>query len=64
MRMNIFETITAYLTRIQLAQDELAIDGETMIDLELVKVAMKGCIKHWTTFVDEILARKKPLDWS
>lgn len=29
---------------------------------EFVKVALNGCAKHWTTNVEEILARKRILD--
>lgn len=58
IRMNRSNTITSHLTRISKARDELATVGETVFDSELVKVALKGCIKHWTTFVDVIIARQ------
>lgn len=56
IKMNRFDTVTSYLTRVQQACDELASIGETVHDSTLIKVALKGCVKHWSTFVDEIFA--------
>ena len=64
IKMNKSETVTSYLTRVQQARDELVAVGETEIDSELVKVTLKGCVKHWTTFVDGILVRQQLPNWS
>lgn len=64
IKMNKFETVTSYLTRVQQAHDELVAVGEIVHDLELVKVALKGCAKQWPTFLDRILARQQLFDWS
>jgi len=64
IKMNRSKTMTSYLMRVQQARDEFAAVGETVHDLELVKLALNRCVKHWSTFVDRILACQQLLDWS
>lgn len=64
IRMNRYEIVTSYLKTIQQAHDEILTIGEAVNDSKIVKVAPKGRAKHWTTFVDGILARQQLPDWN
>lgn len=63
IKMSRSEKVTSYLTRIQQACDEFATVGKFVHDSEIVKAALKGCMKKWSTFVAGILAHQLP-DWS
>lgn len=63
-KMNKSEIVTSYLTRVQWAHHELTTIGETVHDSKLIKVALKECVKQWTTIVDGFLARQQLPDWS
>jgi len=43
IKMNRSENIASYFTRIQQVHDEMSIVGEVLDEMELVKVALKGC---------------------
>lgn len=61
--MSKIDTVAFYLTRITQVRDELAAVGETVADSELVRTALNGFTKQWTSFVKGIVAREKLPDW-
>ena len=38
--------------------------GETIIESELVRIALRGFTKEWNVFVKSVVGREKLLDWS
>jgi hypothetical protein len=64
MKMTGLDTVATYVTRIRQVRDELVAIGETMDDLELVRMTLKGFTKEWTPFIKGIVAREKLHDWS
>ena len=53
----------AYLTKITSMRDELAVVRETIVPIELVRIALNGFPKTWESFVDGIVARENLLGW-
>ena len=58
------ESVTSYPTRVAQVKDELEAEGETILDSELVRIALKGFTKKWEVFVKCIVGREKLPDWS
>ena len=58
------EDVASYLTTVAQVKDELAVVGEVIIDLELVRIALKGFIKEWDIFVKCVVGREKIPVWS
>jgi 2-phosphoglycerate kinase len=50
------DSVISYLTRITQVCDQLGVVGETMTDVELVRVALNGFTKPWTSFIKGICA--------
>ena len=44
------ESVTSYVTHVAQVKDELAIVGETISDLELVRITLNGFTKKWDFF--------------
>ena len=57
------DSVIAYLTKITLVRDELAVVGDVIAPTELVRIALNGLPKTWENFVDGIVARENLLDW-
>lgn len=53
-------TVTTYLSQVR---DELIAIGEKVDDSELVRTALKGFTKQWTTFIKGITAHEKLPNW-
>ena len=51
VKMTKDESVTSYLTRVAQVKDELAAVGETVLDSELVRIALKFFSKKWEVFV-------------
>ena len=64
VKMTKEESATSYLTRVAQVKDELAAVGETVLDSELVRIALKGFTKKWEVFIKCIVGREKLPDWS
>ena len=64
VKMTKDESVTSYLTRVAQIKDEVAVVGETISDLELVRIALKGSTKKWEVFVKCIVGREKLPNWS
>jgi hypothetical protein len=63
VRMTGEDTIVSYLMNITQIQDQLTTIGETMQDVELVNVALRGLPRSWEPFVQGICARDKLPDF-
>ncbi len=61
--MSKIDTLTSYPTRISQIRDELAVVGEKVSDLELVRIALNGFTKPWASFVKGIVARENLPNW-
>jgi hypothetical protein len=59
VRMTSEDTIVSYLMKITQIQDQLTTIGETVQDVELVNVALRGLPRSWEPFVQGICARDK-----
>jgi 2-phosphoglycerate kinase len=55
-KMSKADSVTSYLTRISQVCDQLGAVSETMTDVELVRVALNGSTKTWTSFIEGICA--------
>ena len=64
VKMTKDESVISYLTRVAQVKDELAVVGKTVLDSELVRIALKGFTKKWEVFVKCIVGRGKLQDWS
>ena len=64
VKMNKDEGVASYLTRVAQVKDELATVGDIVLDLELVRIALKGFTKKWDVFVNCIIGRKTLPNWS
>ena len=62
VKMTKDESVTSYLTRVAQVKYELAAVGETISNLELVRISIKGFTKKWEVFVKSIVCREKLLD--
>jgi hypothetical protein len=62
-KMSKTDSVTSYLTRITQVRDQLGAVGETVTDVELVRVALNGFTKPWTSFIEGICAREKLPDF-
>jgi hypothetical protein len=58
------ETVSSYLTRVAQVKDELVAIGEVILDLKLVRIALKDFTKEWEFFVKFVVGREHILDWS
>jgi hypothetical protein len=58
VRMSSEDTVVNYLMKITQIRDQLAAIGETIQDVELVNVALRGLPKSWEPFVQGICARE------
>ena len=56
--------MASYLTRVTQVKDELSAVGETILDSELVRIALKGFTKKWYVFVKCIVGRESLPSWS
>ena len=63
VKMNKDEGVAFYLTRVAQVKDELAVVGDVIPNLELVRIALKGFTKKWEVFVKCILGREKLSNW-
>ena len=63
VKMTQGECVTSYLTRMAQVKDELATVGATILDSEMVRIALKGFTKRWDVFVKCIFGREKLSDW-
>jgi hypothetical protein len=57
------ESIVAYLTKFTQIRDELAVVGEAVVEIELVRTALDGFTKQLDAFVRGVVAQEKLLDW-
>ena len=64
IKMKSDEGVASYLTRVTQVKDELSAVGETIPDLELVRIALKGLTKKWEVFVKCIVGRETLPSWS
>jgi hypothetical protein len=55
-RMNKYDNVTIYPMRITQICDQLVVVGETILDVELVNVALNRFTKSWEPFVNGICA--------
>jgi hypothetical protein len=62
-RMTHFDNVTDYLMRITQIRDQLAAIGETVLEEELVNIALNGFTKSWEPFIMGIYARELLLKW-
>ena len=62
-RMSSSSNVTSYLMRITQIHDQLVVVGETVLDAELVNVALNGFSKSWEPFIMGICAREKLPKW-
>jgi hypothetical protein len=56
-RMSTLDNVTSYLMRITQIRGQLAAVGQTILDAELVNVALNGFSKAWEPFIIGISAR-------
>jgi hypothetical protein len=57
-KMTNSDNVASYLMRITQIRDQLAVVGETVLDEELVNVALNGFTKAWQRFIMGICARE------
>jgi 2-phosphoglycerate kinase len=57
--MSTSDDVTSYLMRIKQIHDQLAAIGMTVLDAELVNVALNGFSKAWEPFIMGICAKEK-----
>jgi hypothetical protein len=57
-RMSTSDNVTSYLMRITQIRDQLAAVGETILDAELVNVALNGFSKAWEPFIMGIVPER------
>ena len=62
VKMTKDESVTLCLNRVAQFKDELGTVGETISNLELVRILVKGFTKKWDVFVKCIVGRDKLLD--
>jgi hypothetical protein len=62
-KMSKTDSVTSYLTKITQVRDQLEAVGETVTYVELVRVALNGFTKPWTSFIEGICAREKLPDF-
>jgi hypothetical protein len=62
-KMSKTDSVTTYLTRITQVHDQLGAVSETVTDVELVRVALNGFTKPWTSFIEGICAQEKLPDF-
>jgi hypothetical protein len=53
-RISKVDLVTSYLTRITQVRDQSGEIDETMTDVELVRLALNGFTKPWTSFIEGI----------
>ena len=53
-RISKVDLVTSYLTRITQVHDQLRAVNEAVTDVELVRVALNGFTKPWTSFIEGI----------
>jgi hypothetical protein len=58
------ESVSSYLTREAQVNDELAIVGEVITDIELVRIALNGFTKEWEVFMKCVVRHEHLPDWS
>ena len=63
IKMAKIDSTIAYLTKITLVRDELAVVGEIIAPSKLLRIALNGLPKTWQNFVDGIVARENLPDW-
>jgi hypothetical protein len=63
-KMSKTDSVTSYLTRITQVRDQLGAVDETVTNVELVRVALNGFTKPWTSFIEGICAREKLSDFN
>jgi hypothetical protein len=51
------ESVATYLTKFTQIRDELAVVGETVDEIELVRIALNGFTKQWDVFVRGVVAQ-------
>ena len=64
VKMTKDEGVASYFTRVAQVKDELAVVGEIVPDLELLRIALKGFTTKWDIFVKCIVGREKLPNWS
>ena len=57
------ENIPKYLTKLVQCRDELGSVGITIVDDDLVSLALLGLPKSWHSYEDSVNGREKFLDW-
>jgi hypothetical protein len=57
------DSVTNYLTKITQVHDQLGVVGEALTSVELVRVALNGFTKPWTSFIEYICAQEKLPDF-
>jgi hypothetical protein len=62
-RMTLYDNVTSYLMRITQIRDQLVAIGETVLEVELVNVALNGFTKSWEPFIMGICAREQLRKW-
>ena len=62
-KMSKTNTMATYLTRIMQASDELAAVGETVLDHEMVRMALNSVTEPWKVFIEGIVAQKNLSKW-
>ena len=57
------DSVASYHTRVAQVKDEMAIVGEVILDLELVRIALKGFTKKREVFVKCVVGCEHLPDW-
>ena len=57
------EGMASYLTNITLVRDELAVAGEVIGNVEMVRTMLNGVSQQWTIFVYTIIGRENIPTW-
>jgi hypothetical protein len=52
------KNVTLYITRIQQVHDEIAVIGDDVADIELVRMELKGFSEQWKLFIKGFLSRE------
>ena len=63
IKMEKGDTISTYLNKLSTCKYELVIVGKTIVDDDMVSLALLGLPKSWNSYQDSVNGREKLLDW-
>jgi len=58
------DSVTNYVTKITQVHDQLREVSETVSNVELVRVPFNGFTKPWNSFIEDIYAQKKLINFN